>query len=189
MSAKAPETVAALLLAAGFSRRFGTDKRLHLIDGEPMIARTVARYAERFKALFVVLRSGEEALAEVVAPLGARAVFAADARAGMGRSLAAGIDAVADREHAVVGLADMPFVTADTLARLRAMLGPGRIVRPVHRGTPGHPVGFARDFFEELKQLQGDRGAKDLIAQNPDALAQWWSADPGVVHDIDASPP
>ena len=185
----ASDPVAALLLAAGSSRRFGGDKRLHPIDGCPMIARAAARYVEHFQTLFVVLRAGDEAVAALLEPLGTVPVFARDAQEGMGRSLAAGIEAVGERTHVVVGLADMPFVAAGTLRRLRAMLGPGRIVRPMHRGMPGHPVGFSQDYLGELRQLRGDRGAKDVIARHPDALVQWWEADPGVVHDIDVPPP
>ena len=183
------DPVAALLLAAGFSRRFGADKRLHPVDGRPMIARAAARYLEQFQTLFAVLRPGDEAIGALLEPLGAVPVFAREAAQGMGRSLAAGIEAIGERAHVVVGLADMPFVAAGTLRRLRGMLGPGRIVRPMYRGAPGHPVGFSQDYFGELRQLRGDRGAKEVVARHPDALVQWWEADSGVVRDIDVPPP
>ncbi len=182
------EAIAAIVLAAGVSRRFGADKRRHLIEGEPMVARTVARYAEVFADVFVVVRPGDDAIAELVAPWQPRIVVASRAGEGMGLSLAAGVQAAGAREQVVIGLADMPNVSTRTLLRLCEMMGPGRIARPMHRGEPGHPVGFARVFFEELMALRGDQGARDVIRAHRDTLVQWWADDPGVVQDIDVPP-
>lgn len=189
MTKAAADGVAAVLLAAGEARRFGADKRRHTIDGEPMIARAVARYAAEFAALHVVLRPGDEAIADLIAPWQPRIVVAAHASEGMGHSLAAGVRALGECEQVVVALADMPFVAAETLRRLRAMMGPGRIARPMYRGVPGHPVAFSEVFLDELMALKGDQGARDVIRAHPDALVQWWVEDAGVVQDVDVPPP
>lgn len=188
MTAPAGGPVPAIVLAAGVGRRFGADKRRHAIGGEPMVARTVARYAEVFQEVILVLRPGDEAIAELVAPWRPEITYARRAGEGMGSSLAAGVRAAGPREHVVIALADMPFVAAATLRRLCGMLGPGRIVRPMHRGAPGHPVGFAQVFLDDLKALRGDAGARDIIRAHPDTLVQWWAEDPGVVADIDVAP-
>ena len=115
-------------------------------------------------------------------------VIAEDARQGMGRSLAAGAHAARGHPHVFVGLADMPFVAADTLRRLRALAGPGRIVRPMCRGATGHPVGFAEDYFEALPGLRGDQGAREVIAVHQRAVVTLWTEDLGVTRDVDVPP-
>ena len=188
MIADIPARAAAVLLAAGESRRFGTDKRLHRLDGTPMVLRTAERYAETFSKLFVVLKEDDEAVARLVEPLDPTIVIAHDAAQGMGRSLAAGIAAAADHPFVFIALADMPFAQAATLRELLELAAPGCIVRPLYKGTPGHPVGFAEEYFESLRQLEGDQGAREVIRCHSRSLVQLWTNDAGVVRDVDRPP-
>ena len=150
-----------------------------------MVVRAAERYTEAFGKLFVVLKEEDEAVARLVEPLAPTIVIARDAALGMGRSLAAGISAVTDHPFAFIALADMPFVRPATLRQLLALAAPGCIVRPLYQGTPGHPVGFAEDYFEALRQLQGDQGAREVIRRHSRSLVQLWTDDPGVVRDVD----
>jgi molybdenum cofactor cytidylyltransferase len=63
-----------------------------------------------------------------------------------------------------------------------------RIVVPMHSDTPGHPVGFSREFFAELIALTGDRGARSVIDAHREAVRTIGVDDPGVVTDIDHPP-
>jgi molybdenum cofactor cytidylyltransferase len=182
----------ALILAAGFSRRFGADKRWHpLADGTPMLIRTLSRYAAVFEQLAVVLRPEDEVLAQEVRTIypAARVVLAPEAHLGMGHSLAAGVRAI-EREwqYACIGLADMPYVTAATLTRLLAVYrsgDPDRIVQPVLGDRPGHPVIFGAQFFAEIESVTGDEGARSVLQKHPDALERVPVDDAGVVTDLD----
>ena len=138
--------------------------------------------------MLVGVAPGDDDAAALVRPLGCVVVVAEDAREGMGRSLAAGVAAALGHAHVFVGLADMPFVEAATLHHLRSLAGPGRIVRPMCRGRPGHPVGFAEDHFNALSRLRGDEGAREVVAANPRALVTLWTGDAGVTRDIDRPP-
>ncbi len=180
----------ALLLAAGFSRRFGSDKRQHLLpDGTPLLLATLQKY-DVFENLAVVIRDPDDSPAQWLenraSPV--RVIVAADAHLGMGHSLAAGVAAIADWSYVLVGLADMPFVSSQTLLLLRSEMDTKtapRIIVPTYAARRGHPVGFDATFFDELKTLQGDAGARDLLQRSASEVVEVPVEDPGILKDID----
>jgi molybdenum cofactor cytidylyltransferase len=190
----------ALILAAGFSRRFGSDKRQHLISigGDeklPMACATARLYAQTFTNTVVVLRAEDaelESLLHREVPQ-VTTVFAADSHLGMGHSLAAGIRAVDGWPFVFVGLADMPFVRIASLialqdrmvAQLATDANTAVIVQPSCDGRPGHPVGFSSDYFAQLSRLTGDKGAKALMVEAGERLQTLALDDPGVLQDLD----
>ena len=178
--------IAAVVLAAGASRRFGSDKRLHLVDGQPMLAVTLATYRLVFSEVGVVIRPSEPVIATLVREAECRVVEAEDAAAGQSRSLAAGVQAMRHADALVVGLGDMPFVAPQTLRRLAEALEacPGRIVRPTCQGRPGNPIGFPASMFDRLESLAGDMGARQLLADNR-SVALLPVDDPGIHLDVD----
>jgi molybdenum cofactor cytidylyltransferase len=193
-----------IILAAGRGRRFGSDKRRHVLaGGGSLLARSVALYSAAFPHTVVVLRPddpdpsvllGSVNLSQPDGPLqpGPRFVRAVDADLGMGHSLAAGANAAAEWSYLFVALADMPWVQPATLAHLRGRLERAlaaartdAIVQPVHAGTPGHPVGFAAHYRAELCQLSGDAGARSVISRHAAQVEKLEVADPGVLRDLD----
>ena len=181
----------ALILAAGFGRRFGSDKRTHTLpDGRTLLQATCARYQEVYDRLCVVLRPEDEALARQIRALpgNPEIALAADARLGMGHSLAAGARTVSDEwKWASVALGDMPFVAAATLRELLEVFfarDAQSIVQPVCNGRPGHPVTFPGECFAELCTLAGDEGARTLL-KNTDRLHRHPVGDQGVLMDVD----
>jgi molybdenum cofactor cytidylyltransferase len=193
-----------ILLAAGRGRRFGSDKRRHVLpDGASLLARSVALYAGAFPDIVVVLRPDDPDPAELIAPginslqrprahAAPRFVRAADADLGMGHSLAAGAAAATEWSYLFVALADMAWVAPATLGRLRdamehalAQDRTDAIVQPVHAGTPGHPVGFAARYRAELCQLTGDEGARSVVRRHAARVERIEVPDPGVLRDLD----
>lgn len=193
--------IAALVLAAGSARRFGSDKRLHPVDGVPMLTKTLTTYRRVLDAVAAVVRPGEAEVVDLVRTAGCQVVEASDAALGQSRSLAAGVAAMTagldsapatDRsaslglDGVIIGLADMPFVEADTLRRLLDAMTehPDAIVRPRCGGRAGNPVGFPKRLFDELQRLQGDAGARQLVAGSEDVVYVDVD-DEGVLLDID----
>jgi molybdenum cofactor cytidylyltransferase len=189
----------AVILAAGFARRFGSDKRLFALAGQPMLLRTVETYLEVFARVAVVLRTDDVDLAQLIQRSFAvphlELVRTAAAGRGMAHSLADGVRAIENWRYAFVGLGDMPHVRRETLRTLDAAmlaLDDGRsprIVQPVHEGTPGHPVGFTQALFGEIAALTGDAGARTVVERHRAQVLLIPVTDSGTTWDIDRPPP
>ncbi|NNU79964.1 NTP transferase domain-containing protein [Halovulum dunhuangense] len=182
-----------LLLAAGASRRMGgADKLVQDAGGQPLLRRAArAALGAGAAAVRVVLPPDHAARRATLEGLdGLSVVEAPRAQEGMGASLATGIAALGRKADAViVALADMPDVTAQDYRRLIAAFDPEKgheICRGVTPGgVPGHPVLFGRRFFENLADLGGDRGARDVIAAGADFLADVPLPGMAAVTDLD----
>ena len=108
---------------------------------------------------------------------------------GMSTSVKVGIAAVPpDADGAIVCLGDMPLITGRDLDKLIAAFNPleGRaIVVPVRNGKRGNPVLWARRFFPEMAALAGDVGARHLIGEHADLVAEVEMDSDSVLVDID----
>ncbi len=167
---KATARVAAIVLAAGRSTRMGADNKLLAEVGGRTMVRRVAEAALGSGARPVLLVTGNRAteVRAALAGLEITLVDNPDFAAGLSSSLKAGIGAVpADCDGALLLLGDMPLVTGAHLDRLVAAFVAGdgaAIIVPTHEGRRGNPVLWPRAYFEEMLQLEGDAGAKRLIA-------------------------
>jgi molybdenum cofactor cytidylyltransferase len=190
--ARAPSApgVAAVVLAAGRSRRMGaTNKLLEPVAGVPMVVHAVrAALASRAKPVIVVTGHESDRVRGALAGLPVAFVDNPDYAEGLSTSLIRGLDAVpATCAGALVCLGDMPRVTATTLDRLIAAFDPleGRaICVATHRGKRGNPVLLARSLFAEVRRIRGDVGARHLIGEHEEAVVEV-AADEGVLLDID----
>lgn len=184
--------IVGLLLAAGFSRRFGVANKLAqpLADGRAMGLVAAQHLLAAIPCSIAVIRSDEAELAESFAAAGLHVVRCVPQQQDMADSLAAAVNYCNDIALAVTGfviaLADMPFIRASSYAQVVHQLEQGElIVIPTYQGQRGHPVGFAATFQSELASLHGDSGARALIKKYPQALRLVDSDDPGILIDID----
>ena len=181
-----------ILLAAGYSTRFGSNKLLYplpagLPDAGVPIALAAARHiVEALPDSVAVIRPRAQKLGKMLRDAGCNTVVCRNAAEGMGVSLAEGVRAAADAHGWVVALADMPYLRPDTIRTIARALSEGAaIAAPAYRGERGHPVGFARRFLDELSALRGDAGAREILKQHPDSITLCDVDDPGVLRDID----
>jgi molybdenum cofactor cytidylyltransferase len=189
---KAPSgpRIAALLLAAGKSSRMGANKMLEEIDGRPMVARTAQRLlSSHARPIVAVLGNQAEHVDAALGKLPIERVCNPDYADGLSTSLKCGLVALpADTEGVIVCLGDMPLITGRDLDRLIAAFNPleGRaIVAPTRRGQRGNPVLWSRQFFAEMMALSGDQGARRLIEEHADLVAEIEMETDGVLTDID----
>jgi molybdenum cofactor cytidylyltransferase len=183
--------IAALVLAAGQSRRMGTMNKLLIgVDGMPMVRHVVAAVQAAHLAPVIVVTGHErERVEAALRDLPVRFAHNPDFAAGLSSSLKAGLGALPDDADGVlVCLGDMPRVVAADIERLVAAFNPveGReIIVPTRNGKRGNPVLWARRFVPEMREVAGDVGARHLIGATPEAVAEVEMASDGVLTDID----
>ncbi|MGH8167267.1 MAG: nucleotidyltransferase family protein [Woeseiaceae bacterium] len=170
----AEKRIFAVILAAGVSSRFGSPKQLEKYDGAPLVTRAV-RLAESVCGSRTMLVAGHQWLAVVHACRPLRGYFTNNARyrSGMAASIACGVRSVAAAADAVLLLlADQPLVTRAHLDALIAAFraSPGNITATGFAETAGPPVIFPRRYFAELCDLQGDAGARSILAHAADRV-------------------
>ncbi|MFG1361096.1 NTP transferase domain-containing protein [Xanthobacter pseudotagetidis] len=189
--AEAGEGFAAVVLAAGRSTRMGgANKLLEEVDGVPVIRRVVqAALGSRARPVIVVTGHERERIERALSGLSVTLVHNGDYASGMASSLRAGIAAVpAEAAGALVVLGDMPLVAPALIDRLIAAHAgdAGRlIVVPVADGARGHPVLWSRRYFSDLSGLDGDTGARQVLAANAAAVVEVEAEGAGAFLDVD----
>lgn len=162
-----------LLLAAGQSRRMAPDDKLLLsINGKPMIRRVAETALATGFPLSVVLSPRHPDRAIALRGLGlTQTTLPEDSQSGMAISLRHGLNAIAPENAVMVILGDQPDLTTSDLLRVieQWQLQPHRIHRGgTGTGKPGHPVILPAQLRPALAQLDGDSGARDIIAAAPE---------------------
>jgi molybdenum cofactor cytidylyltransferase len=190
MSDQRAARVAAVVLAAGRSTRMGAqNKLLAEIGGVPMVRR-VSEMALRSKARPVLVVTGHQAAAVAAALGGLDVTLVAnpDYATGLASSLKSGIRAVpAECAGALILLGDMPRIAAEHIDRLVEVFAAaqGGVVVPVHAGRQGNPVLWPRCYFPGLLQLEGDAGAKRLIATHAQQVIEVDLGTDAIFADVD----
>jgi molybdenum cofactor cytidylyltransferase len=189
--AEGNRNVTAVILAAGRSTRMGgPNKLLAELNGKPLV-RIVTEQALASKASNVIVVTGHQAAEVETALAGLKVKFVRnpDFVAGLASSVKTGIAAVPDNaDGAVVCLGDMPLIDARLIDRLIETFAPDRgnlIAVPVSDNRRGNPVLWSRRFFDELMTLDGDIGARHLIAKHSEAVAEVPVEGHGAFLDID----
>jgi molybdenum cofactor cytidylyltransferase len=183
--------IGALLLAAGQSRRMGgPNKLLAEIDGTPMVAHVARRLlASRARPIIAVLGNQAEAVDAALGKLPVERVHNPEFAGGLSTSLKRGVAALPpDLDGALVCLGDMPLISGRHLDRLIAAFNPleGRaIIVPIRSGKRGNPVLWSSRFFPDMAELAGDVGAKHLIGEHAELVAEVEMDDDAVLVDID----
>ena len=183
-------SVAAIVLAAGQSRRMGAQNKLLIaLDGQPMVRRVVQTYVRAIPGPVVVVTGFERdrlqaALTAMPVSFAHNPAFAT----GQQTSVAVGLRAAPDAALLLVGLADQPALTAEELdaliARHRAG-DPEKISVPMREGQRGNPIVIPRGLRARLTHSAGQPGCKRFTRDHPQHVQFVEMATDGFFTDID----
>jgi molybdenum cofactor cytidylyltransferase len=189
--------IAAIILAAGRSSRYCAaggqepSKLLALLDGKPLIRRVAeTALASSARPVIVVVGHEGERITQALEGLPLQLVFNSAYESGMASSLKTGIAALPQIAAGVlILLADMPLVSTGLLDRLGAAFArlPGAMAAAPMRGDRrGNPVLLSRVMFGAVAALNGDEGARRLLADAPSgAIAEVAVDDSAATLDVD----
>jgi molybdenum cofactor cytidylyltransferase len=182
--------VAAVVLAAGMSRRMGTAKQLLRIGDDTILERTLKNVrASNASEVILVLGHAADEVQKTIATEGLKVVINADYQQGMGTSLRSGLAALSTgATAALIVLADQPFVTSETLNRLIEchQKRKPQIILPMYQGFRGNPVLLDRSVFAEVQALKGDVGCRGIFGDHTEDILKLPVDDPGILLDIDS---
>lgn len=181
-----------VLLAAGSSRRFGGNKLLWEVDGQPMLLRAANRLIEASALLDadVVIVTREGTHLALLEGLPARILLNPDCELGIGTSIRCAVRALNDGAPAAFFVADQPYLRVETIVRflknwLDSPKGLGCIS---HNGEARNPAVFSTRYFPELEQLNGDRGGKCVLLRHSEDCFWEEIGDPSELEDVDVMP-
>lgn len=186
-----------IYLAAGLSTRYGSNKLLALVNGQPLYQHgldILADYQQNHpdQCQIIVVTRFPEIIASARA-IGAQVVENDQPEAGISHSIRIGLATVGesdtvcpDRRAAVFLVADQPWLKKETLAAFLdwARKTPAGILTAGHAGVPGNPVSFDQTYFPELMTLEGDHGGRVISIRHPDDTA-WYDIPAYEQIDID----
>lgn len=186
----------AILLAAGNSSRFGSDKRLFPIGGVPMLQHALATIIDAVHSVTVVMKQNDQdvlslLLGKYFTDTRVYPLLLNNPEAGMGSNLAQAVAHLPEKADGVlVMLADMPYVQSNTVSAVVKAGKADGVVVPVFidsagKENRGHPVLFSRRFFSELALLTGDTGARSLLQHHAQSVVFLQVSDSGILRDID----
>lgn len=179
-----------VVLAAGKGSRFtasagAAGHKLEQGLGGTTVLETTVGHVIASGCPFVVVTTARlvPILSRLVAGRDLVVVSDADAARGVGHSIAAGVAERPDASGWLVLPGDMPMVREDSILAVADALADHPVAFTQYRGRRGHPVGFAAELMSELLALEGDEGARRIVARYPAYGVA--VDDPGVLIDID----
>ena len=159
-----------ILLAAGSSKRYGTENKLSaLINGKPIINHTLDALLKTFhhNEIIVVVGHDFQNIINLINNPIIKYIKNENYKNGIGTSISSAmkkIDANTDGVMIIPG--DMPFITKEDLTKLQKKfleLKCTKVVCPKHNGIIGNPVLLPKSYFKILESLNDDIGAKPYI--------------------------
>ncbi|MBL7863639.1 MAG: nucleotidyltransferase family protein [Cyclobacteriaceae bacterium] len=169
---------AILILAAGSSSRMGQSKQLLVIDGKSLLQKAAEVALTVSPKVFLVLGANFNNHVKAVGDLQVNIIENKDWEKGMGTSLKAGISGILAKEPSteeiILMVCDQPHLTANHLNTLVQTAGKTHApaVASAYAGTLGVPALFTRKTFKHLLNMEESSGAKKILSEMGDDVAQ-----------------
>jgi len=183
------DKIAGILLAAGQSTRFGSNKLLQTLSDHqtPIAVQAAKNLVDILPGSVAVVRPEDSELKMLLAATGIELVENPHADLGISSSIRCGIEMLQqDCKGWIIALADMPYIPAGIIRQVADAIQQGAVIcAPQFNGQRGHPVGFSRQLKDDLLGLHGDFGAKSVIDKHRDQLVLIDVSSNTILRDID----
>lgn len=180
--------VTAVVLASGFSSRFGTNKLIQELAGKPLLTYILKAVQDcRFHRSIAVVEPGNDSVISII-PENWQVAENTGRGEGISSAVRTGLSAVDAESDAVLFLvADQPFVTSSLIEELISRFEQGGcdIVACVLEGVAVNPMLFGRSLFKELVSVSGDVGAKSILPSHRKRTCLIPVDDPDTLLDVD----
>jgi molybdenum cofactor cytidylyltransferase len=188
---KTPMTISAIVLAGGESKRMGRAKQLLPWQGKAILQQVLDHLRQsRVDETILVLGYSADQILREISTEEVKVVTNPDYAEGMSSSLRQGLRAMDKQADAFfVVLGDQPAIGPEVFDRLIhefERIGPQKnILFPAFHGSRGHPVLLGSKYIKEARQLQGDVGCRQILADHPDDILAVELETAAVLLDID----
>ena len=184
--------ISGVILAAGTASRMGKTKQLLPLGPQPMLWHVAAAACQSHLAeVLVITGAAADPIATAVKDLPLRIIHNPDWQQGQSSSLLAGLHGLSPRTEAIIFLlADQPLVTPDLINSLidQWRCSGKTIVCPCYEAKRGNPVLFdLAAWRNDLEQLDGDQGARCILAAHPEAIGYLPVASDEIFLDVDTA--
>lgn len=181
--------ITAVVMAAGFSRRFGQDedKLLINVEGRPLYQH-VLKVLEEIEFLEVIVIARQEAILAYADSLGFTAIRNDRAHEGISASIGLGLAEASDESLGYMFFtSDQPYLSkVDVESLIEAFEGlDEQIILARVGGKNGSPTLFSRSYKDQLMSLKGDQGGRVIIKENPHCLSYVELSNPKALWDLD----
>jgi molybdenum cofactor cytidylyltransferase len=173
MTESSEPKIAGMLLAAGGSSRLGRPKQLVEFEGKTLIRRAVeALIGAGCSPVIIVLGADVERSQQEMDGLDVEIVVNESWQGGMGSSIACGMRSILEADAVLISLCDQPLVTAETLQPFLEAFRRSRpdVVTAHYDDISGVPALFSANLYPDLAALTGEKGAREIIRNSPDAV-------------------
>lgn len=167
------KNIAAIVLASGLSRRFGSSKLQADFHGQPLgtiIQKLLAKLPDNTAAQItetILVTTGRES--PVIAGPGSRIIINQQPELGQSHSLVLGLQSANEADGALFLNADQPFLTEQVISRiLNEFAVTDKIIVPRANGLPQSPCLFPKRFFPLLLKIRGDKGGREIYQAIPE---------------------
>lgn len=180
-----------ILLAAGFGRRFQADATMQqdkllatLPNQHSVLSQSAQVLIQALPNSIAVVQAHQVERINILNTLGFQVIKSERAQDGMAYAIADAVKSSATASGWLIALADMPWVS-DALIRtmLTKMEQPNTVVAPRFNGKRGQPVAFGKNWYDQLVNLKGDTGARELLSKANINWVNWHDA--SIFLDVD----
>lgn len=160
---------AAVVMASGYGKRFGSNKLLAEINGKFM-SEYIMESLKSSDSDYTVVVSRDEPVLALAEQYGLTPIYNDDAENNPAYTIRLGVSACSSFDGCMLCVADQPYLTAGSINKLIETFSRNgdKICRLSWQGTPGNPVIFPKRFFEELLQLEPGQRGKAVMRRHPE---------------------